>query len=115
MKTSKKYFEQFKAEFLRWLSLLGLTQYEIVFYHQKMKVNSAQVSINERAKLVEVCLSTELPKSDHVDGPLVQARHEAIHVLTYRLRFLGGCRYISDDELDDEWEAITRRLEKVLV
>jgi len=116
MKTSKAYFEKFKAEFLRWQKELGLTQYRIDFFHEKLDRNYAEISPHELEKAVRVSLNTEISKdSARVDdGPEKHAKHEAIHLLLNRLVWLGGCRYIEGADLNEEWEAIVVRLEKVL-
>ena len=118
MKTSKAYFERFKAEFLRWRDKLGLTQYRIVFYHKLLKTREntyfAQLDVSEKDKLVSVFLTTNIvdPKND--EGPESHARHEVIHLLIHKLTWLGECRFVSEDELYDEAESVVVRLEKVL-
>ena len=116
MKTSKAYFERFKAEFLRWRDLLGLKQYRLDFFHEKLDCQYAGMIIWEKEKAARVTLNTEIRKdSAKVDeGPEAHAKHEVIHLLIHRLSWLGGCRYITDDDLAEECEAITVRLEKVL-
>lgn len=116
MKTSKAYFGRFKKEFLRWQQLLGLTQYRIDFFHEKLDNLFAGMTVWEKDKIARVSLATEISKdSTNIDpGPEEHAKHEAIHLLIHRLSWLGGCRYIKDDELAEEAEAIVVRLEKVL-
>ena len=115
MRTSKAYFEKFKAEFLRWQQLLGLTQYRIVFSHEKLKNDCAKIIIGQMDKLAKVILSTELPGTEKEDeGPESHAKHEAIHLLESRLAWLGACRYIEESDLNEECEAVVVRLEKVL-
>jgi len=118
MKTSKKYFERFKTAFLFWQKELGLTQYRVIFYHQLLKYEEetyfAQLVVGEKNKLAQVSLTTNIKDPKNDDGPESHAKHEAIHLLLHRLRWLGGCRYIESTDLDEEWEAIVVRLEKVL-
>lgn len=114
MKTSKAYFERFKKEFLRWVDLLGLTQYRIIFTQEKLYDLYAQMIIEEKGKLAKVSLSTVINVPSFDTGPESHARHEVIHLLIHRLSWLGGCRYITDDDLGEECEAVVTRLEKVL-
>jgi len=116
MKTSKEYFERFKKEFLYWQTELGLMQYRIVFFHIPLKENYAEIIVEEIDKIAKVSLSTDLDKIDlqNDPGPEAHGKHEAIHLLTNRLFWLGDCRYIATTDLNEEWEAIVRRLEKVL-
>ena len=116
MKTSKSYFNRFKKEFLRWQQLLGLTQYSVKFFHEKLDGAYAQVEVREKGKVADVFLATDLDRrSAEVDsGPESHAKHEVIHLLLHRLVWLGQARYIETTDLEEEWEAIVVRLEKVL-
>jgi len=115
MKISKAYFERFKTEFLRWQKELGLTQYSIAFFHEKLD-EYARIIINEKGKTANVFLNTELNGRtlEADEGPESHAKHEAIHLLLDRLIWLGESRYIERSDLEEEWEAIVVRLEKVL-
>ena len=114
MKVSKAYFERFKAEFLRWRDLLGLKQYRVTFYQEKTEDAYASLFTHEKSKIANVTLTSVIvnPKVD--EGPEAHAKHEAIHLLISRLAWLGECRFVQEDELDEEAEAVVTRLEKVL-
>lgn len=114
MKTSKAYFNRFKKAFLYWQEKLGLTQYRIIFFHEKMDCEYAGMTVWEKEKLARVSLTTVIKDPSVDDGPEAHAKHEAFHLLIHRLSWLGGCRYITDDELEEECEAVVVRLEKVL-
>jgi len=113
-KTPKAYFDSFKAEFLKWQKELGLMQYRIDFFHEPVKDGYAQIIVYELSKTARVSLSKDLGKNEVDAGPESHARHEVLHLLTNRLRWLGCCRYIGDDDLSEEWEAVVVRLDKVL-
>lgn len=116
MKISKAYFTRFKKAFLYWQNELGLMQYSVRFFQEKLDDEYAKIVIDELHKMADVFLGTELiGRSLEVDeGPEKNAKHEAIHLLTHRLHWLGASRYIATTDLDEEWEAIVVRLEKVL-
>ena len=116
MKTSKAYFNRFKKAFLYWQEKLGLTQYSVSFFHEKLEGEYAKIKIEEMAKIADVFLNTELEgRSLQADeGPEANAKHEVLHLLTHRIVWLGGARYIENNDLVEEWEAIVVRLEKVL-
>ena len=116
MKISKAYFNRFKKAFLEWQRKFGLTQYDVVFFHEPLEKKIAKIEINELGKNASVSLTTELNGRDVEadDGPESHAKHEALHLLLYRLVWLGGARYIENDDLREEWEALVRRLEKML-
>ena len=90
--------------------------YQYHFFRRKLEEHYAQMIVYEKEKMAQVILTTEISKtSSEVDeGTEAHAKHEAIHLLIHRLSWLGGCRYITDDDLGDECEAIVVRLEKVL-
>lgn len=115
-KTSKAYFNRFKLSFLEWQKRLGLTQYSIAFFHEKLDREYAKIMVDEMAKVADVFLNTEMSgRTLEVDeGPAANAKHEALHLLTHRFHWLGRSRYIEMNDLDEEWEAIVVRLEKVL-
>ena len=117
MKISKAYFNRFKKAFLGWQRKLGLTQYDVMFFHEPLeKKKIAKIVVNELGKVADVFLTTELNGRDVEvdDGPEARAKHEVLHLLLYRLVWLGGARYIENDDLKEEWEALVRKLEKVL-
>jgi len=93
-----------------------LTQYGVSFYHEYLTDNYAEININEKGKIAIVSLTTEIEGRSLISdpGPESLAKHEAIHLLLHRLRWLGEARYIERSDLDEEWEALARRLEKVL-
>ena len=114
MKTSKAYFEKFKAEFLKWQKELGLMQYRVVFYHKPLDDDYASITILESGKLASIILNTIIKEPKNDPGPEAHARHEVLHLLLSRLSWLGECRYIETCDLEEEEEAIVVRLEKVL-
>ena len=113
MKTSKASFNRFKAEFLRWVDLFGLKDYRVYFALKKLD-SIAHISIDEGGKVVNVTLANELTKEDAQESIESHAKHEVLHLLLNRLVWIGSCRYISDSELQDEWERLVIRLEKVI-
>lgn len=115
-KISDLYFKRFCASFKEWQAKFGLMQYDVFFHHKPLADNYAEVTIKELAKVVSVSLMTELEgKSIEVDpGPESHAKHEVLHLLLHRLVWLGQSRYLENNDLDEEWEALVRRLEKVL-
>lgn len=115
MKTTRQDFETFKAEFLRWQALFGLTDFRITFVHEKVDGCFADIHVGEHVATVR--LSSYLPNdkptlADH--DPKKHARHEAIHLLTWKLYRLAGSRHVTVSDLEEEWEALTRRVEYAL-
>ena len=115
-KVTKAYFNRFKKAFLYWQERLGLAQYSVAFFHESLDKEYAKISVEENSKTANVYLCTELTGRDIEadEGPEVYAKHEALHLLTSRLRWLGEARYIQPSDIPEEWEALVVRLEKVL-
>lgn len=116
MKTTRKDFNLFKKTFLYWQHKLGLTHYEVIFKHEHIQEDTwADILINEDGKIATVRFNTSYGDYCKAElNPARSGRHEAIHLLINRLGWLGSCRYIETSDLNEENEAIVRRLEKVL-
>ena len=116
MTTTKKEFETFKQEFIRWQNTFGLTQYRVCFEHRFLSDAYAIIDINEPGKLATVVMCNKVTLDDKAGwkGPEIHAKHEAIHLLLHRLYWLGTTRCINCGDLEEEWESLVRRLEKVL-
>lgn len=115
MKVSKKKFKIFKDTCLLWIDKLGLTQYRAAFVHDTVENGAyAEININELGKVATFTLTNELSKYQmEFFNPESIARHEVFHLLTHRLRWLGDNRCITASDLDEEWEAVVRRLERI--
>ena len=115
MTTTKKDFERFKTEFLKWVDRFGLKGYRVNFRHKKLE-SFAEIDINETAKATVVSFTTHIDEDCKFEfsTPEANAKHEAIHLLLYRLEYLGKCRHTQSDEFNEEAEKLVRILEKVL-
>ena len=112
MKTTVADFKLFKTSFLDWQVRLGLTQYEAYFEHVQLDGKYAEIDINQIGKVVTARLSKEI--GDVLSYPASDAKHEAVHLLLSRLSWLGQARYIENQDLEEEEEAIVMRLMHVL-
>lgn len=115
MKIPKSHFNRFKKAFAYWQERLGITCYRACFEHE-LKDAFAEIEVNEDGQIAVARLCSEVSGPDiaHYRDPVYHAKHEAIHLLTHRLVWLAQQRYVSKDEINREWEALVRRLERVL-
>ncbi len=112
MKTTLKDFEKFQAEFVRWQNQLGLTHYQVVFEHRPLDGSFANIVTNHTGKVATVTLTRNLaPANIPHFHPTQSGRHEAFHLLLARLTSLAHTRYLFAQDIDEEEEAIVRRLE----
>jgi hypothetical protein len=113
MKTTKKQFEEFKKEFRYWQQKLNCNDYKIYFFHKRLSSAYADIYIDESNKVATVDYSSFLGKDSVKEdpGPQFHAKHEAIHLLLYKLiYFTKG----TNKQIIREWESVVRVLEKVL-
>lgn len=116
MKTTKKEFEIFKREFMRWVKKLELGEYRIDFFLDSLDDSFSEITMNHMGRAAQVSLSDNISKRDRKAGHSIKshAKHEAIHLLIGRLGWLGADRYIREGELYEEQEKIVRKLEVIL-
>ena len=117
MKTTQKQFEIFKAEFLKWQKELGLQGYIVYFVHKKLKNVYARIQVDEPGRVVTLFYNSRLEKHEIESdpGPKSTAKHEALHLLSWRVDWLGSERFIGCNDIRDEIEKIVVVLEKLLV
>lgn len=117
MKTTKKQFNLFKSECLRWADKFGLDGWRLDFYLEKLKGAQASVTRSYEGCVAEVRLDTEIKIDD--DGNYDQvvkesAKHEMIHALLGNLSALASSRYVQGDEIYKAEEELVRKLEKII-
>jgi len=116
MKTSKKDFEMFKKSFLKYQNKLGLGEWKIYFYFEKLMGRWATIGCDHEGMLASVRLTSEIEDNtyDKDFNPRISGKHEAIHLLLAELANLANRRYVSEREIYEAEERVVRRLEKVL-
>ena len=112
MKTSKADFNKFKKSFLYWADKLDCNGYRFDFLHEKLDGSYAEISINEGGKAATISYNLEPSNKDI--GPEQNGKHEALHLFSHRLVWLGEQRFTGPDEITHEWERLVRILEKIL-
>lgn len=115
-KTTQKQFNEFKDSFLHWRSEFGLTQYRIDFELVQLTGCYAGLDVDQSGKIATVDLALENDKGhEPYFNPVRHGLHESIHLLTSRLRWLALARFIQPSDIDEEEEALVRRIETVLM
>lgn len=117
MKPTKKHFEIFKKECLKWIDRLELNGWEIQFgWTEKEGVFSSL-----GGKLIGRTVTFFLCKDwSNTITPLTEsnirktAKHEVIHLLLLRFTINAVSRYVTSDELEEAEEEIVRKLEKII-
>jgi len=105
----------FKKTFLRYVKILGLTDYQVYFKHEYIQEAFATLENYEPGKIITVKMTTELYGFDaKVFNPVTSAKHEAVHLLLARIQYLAGNRYVTESSIDEEIEGLVRKLEVLL-
>ena len=112
MKTTPEQFEEFKTEFMRYVELLGLKAWDIDFELKPNKKLDAWLKISdlEERQLTVYISATSINKS-----PAYLAKHEALHLLLYKLTAIAHERYLAKESIiDEEAHAIIGTLEAII-
>jgi len=108
-------FDLFKGYFLRYCKLLGLNGYRIYFKYEPTRDSFAEISVNQTTMCATVWLNSKVPVKDKPFNDIrVSAKHEALHLLTYRLEALARYRYATEQEIFEASEELAHKLEPLL-
>ena len=112
MRDMNKDFALFQKEFRKWQVRFGLTGYKVYFKHEPLE-SFASITVNQNAMVATVKLDSSGEEREHQDirG---NAKHEAIHLLLWRLEDRASSRYILDSELYETVEDLVGRLEGLI-
>jgi len=107
-------FDRFKAECLKLQGDWGLQEYSLYFGRCTDADSYASVSIDEEGCVVRIKLTKSVKDIEEMPPIEVLAKHEMIHLMINRLVWVGGRRWVTEGEIDNEWERLTVKLEKLL-
>ena len=108
-------FETFKEYFKKYQQKFGLQQYRIDFNVRRIPNIFAQIQVHQTAKVCKAVFSTGLSKVNReMSNPVADAKHEAIHLLLSRLRWLALSRCTSAEEVTEEMEGLVVKLESLI-
>jgi hypothetical protein len=118
IETTHEQFEFFRCELLKWLRVLGLTDWKVYFQHGGTESDNAFAEIAHEIwpycdRVVNVRFAERAPAYGITDENIRQtAFHEACEVLLIRLYGMAGARWgVDPHEMLEEKHAIIRRLE----
>lgn len=113
-KTTKKDFELFKKECLKWIKIFGLYSYETSFEHDvcvKGSVASCEMNINARWANLGLAKKPSISSKESIK---LSAFHEVMEVFIGRLRVCALSRFVNEDEIEEANHEIIRTLENVV-
>ncbi|MBU2549037.1 MAG: hypothetical protein KKB20_11525 [Proteobacteria bacterium] len=113
-KTTKKHFELFKSEVLKWLNTLGIKGWRLHFYHEDSDDTAGCWAI-VRYKTVDRVAEFVLARtwtSEPLDHEVAQtAFHECLELLLAPLVNLARERYVSENAIVEETHHVIRTIE----
>lgn len=112
MKASQKDFELFKSECQKWIDIFGLNDWKVYYYFTDLNGDYAECVPDYRKCIVKIALNSKFRRK-YLDIKK-SAKHEIIHLLLSRFFGMARERFISPDEIDNEWERLTRIIEKAI-
>ena len=106
-----KDFDLFQKEFKKWQVKFGLTGYRVYFEYSPLEKFFANTTIDQSVMAATIRLNSEVPDDSkpYIDIKK-SAKHEAIHLLLYRLESAGRWRYSSEQEIYEATEELVNRL-----
>jgi hypothetical protein len=116
MKTTRKDFEAFKAEFLRWQKRLGLLDWRTCFAHDDVQGAYAEIVANKEGRVSTVFFTTKVDDKNGAKigyNPVAAGRHEALELLLAEMKQIARARNFTEDGLDAASHAVIRRLENL--
>ena len=110
-----KDFLSFQKHFTYWQERFGLMGYKVYFKYAPLDDEFANITIGN-GNTATVCLNSKLPDKDKPFKDIKRsAKHEAIHLLLYEVESLALSRYLREGEVIRAEEALTFKLEKLIV
>lgn len=115
MKVVNKEFALFQREFTKYQKLFGLIGYKVYFKYEPLEGSFANISVIQNDMVVIVRLNSTLPNKDKPHKDVKQsAKHEAIHLLLFRLEHRACFRYVAEEEIYEAIEELVFKLEGLI-
>jgi len=116
MKTNKKDFKLFKKEVRKWVEILGLKGWKVVFEYIESEGNCAFYIRNSPGRIITISLSADYDDLLYTEkGIKLSAFHEVIEgLLLARFDDMIDRRKYSGEEIEEARHEVTRILEHVL-
>jgi len=110
-KTTKRHFEIFKKEFLKWRDFWGLFQYRVYFYHGDIDACYGRCDADLGAMHATITLSDEWPKPINDYSIKQTAFHECCELLLARFNVNAYYRHATKNDIEESNHEIIRTLE----
>ena len=110
-----KDFKLFQKLFKEYQGKFGLGGYRIYFKFKPLAHGFAEMTVNQITMVATVTLNSDLSDEDKPYRDIKQsAKHEAIHLLLWRLDDRASSRYVMQDEIYETTEELVFKLEDLI-
>lgn len=107
-------FVLFKETFTNYQKLFGLTGYKVYFKYEPIDKDCyADITTNQNSMVATVRLNSD--GKDEFRNVKQSAKHEAIHLLLYRLEHLTISRFLHEEEESEAVEELVFKLEGLII
>lgn len=114
MKVNKN-FELFQKCFKEYQQMFGLTGYKVYFKFEPINAGFADITVNQADMVATVRLNSEDKAGDRKYRSVKQsAKHEALHLLLFRIEDRACNRYTREDEIYEAVEEVVFKLEELI-
>lgn len=116
-RTTTKHFEIFKKEAELWIDKLSLNDWRVDFDHGPIVSEDPSLACcysNIPGRCATLVLNTVWHNTKTTPRWIKKvAFHEVLELLLTRISYLGGARYLQNEEIPEERHVIIRKLEKL--
>ena len=111
MKTTKDNFKLFKDTFIYYQKLFGLTGYTVYFKHEPAGNAYASIHVDQQGMVATVRFNSEADKQSKEHSDIRKtAKHEALHLLLWRIEDRALTRFTLEWEIAEAVEDAVNRL-----
>ena len=115
MKTNSKHFRLYRETARKWISVFGLTDWDVDFYHIEDEDCMSSCLGNSQAGSASLRFSKEWGEVPITDVEIRRtALHEVLELLLLKYRTEAMNRYSTEERIDTESHAVIQRLINVL-
>lgn len=104
-------FKEYQKLFNLYQKLFGLTGYKVYFYYEPLEDCFANITVDQSHMVATTKLNSKKDPDKHVKQ---SAKHEAIHLLLWKLQNIANSRYCQPEELDEAIEELVFKLEGLI-
>jgi len=118
MKTTSRQFKIYRETCQKWIDIFGLKNWRITFRHLPMPIDvAAQCTWYTESGSCYLDFNKETNSDcDFSESEIKRyAFHEVMHLVLGRINTLAECRYIQQEEIDQEVHAVIRLFENVIL